>query len=40
MLRHTMYGTGGYSVDTYLRTVVDVFIQGIRKSPAKSEPAG
>jgi AcrR family transcriptional regulator len=31
MLRHTMYGTGGYSVDTYLRTVVDIFIQGVRK---------
>jgi AcrR family transcriptional regulator len=31
MLRHTMYGTGGYSVDTYLRTVVAIFIQGIRK---------
>jgi hypothetical protein len=40
MLRHTMYGAGGYSVDTYLRTVVDVFIQGIRKSSTKSEPAG
>lgn len=31
MLRHTIYGTGGYSVDTYLRTVVTIFIQGIRK---------
>jgi AcrR family transcriptional regulator len=31
MLRHTMYGTGGYSVDTYLRTVVAIFIQGIHK---------
>ncbi len=39
MLRHTMYGTGGYSVDTYLLTVVAIFIQGIRKSPAKNEPA-
>jgi AcrR family transcriptional regulator len=40
MLRHTMYGTGGYSVDTYLQTVVDVFIQGVRKSSAKNGPAG
>jgi AcrR family transcriptional regulator len=32
MLRHTMYGTEGYSVDTYLRTVVAIFIQGIRNS--------
>jgi AcrR family transcriptional regulator len=39
MLRHTMYGTGGYSVDTYLRTVVDVFIQGIRKSSPKNGSA-
>lgn len=39
MLRHTMYGTGGYSVDTYLLTVVAIFIQGIRKSSAKNEPA-
>jgi AcrR family transcriptional regulator len=39
MLRHTMYGTGGYSVDTYLLTVVGIFIQGIRKSSAKNEPA-
>jgi AcrR family transcriptional regulator len=31
MLRHTMYGTGGYSVDTYLRTVVAIFIQGIHR---------
>jgi AcrR family transcriptional regulator len=36
MLRHTMYGTGGYSVDTYLRTLVDVFIQGIRDSSPKN----
>jgi AcrR family transcriptional regulator len=36
MLRHTMYGTGGYSVDTYLRTVVSIFIQGIHKQ----EPGG
>jgi AcrR family transcriptional regulator len=39
MLRHTIYGTGGYSVDTYLRTVVDVFIQGIRKSSPKNGSA-
>jgi hypothetical protein len=26
-----MYGTGVYSVDTYLRTVVAIFIQGIHK---------
>jgi AcrR family transcriptional regulator len=39
MLRHTMYGTGDYSVDTYLLTVVAIFIQGIRKSSAKNEPA-
>lgn len=39
MLRHTMYGTGSYSVDTYLLTVVAIFIQGIRKSSAKNEPA-
>jgi hypothetical protein len=32
MLRHTMYGSDGYSVDTYLRTVVAIFIQGIRNS--------
>jgi AcrR family transcriptional regulator len=32
MLRHTTYGTSGYSVDTYLKTVVAVFIEGIRKS--------
>ena len=31
MLRHTMYGPGDYSVDTYLRTVVAIFIQGVRK---------
>jgi AcrR family transcriptional regulator len=31
MLRHTMWGTGGYSVDTYLRTVVAIFIQGIHR---------
>ncbi len=29
MLRHTVYGTGGYSVDTYLSTVVAIFLQGI-----------
>ena len=39
MLRHTMYGTGGYSVDTYLLTVVAIFIQGIKKSSAKTGPA-
>ena len=32
MLRHTVYGTGGYTVDTYLRTVVAIFLQGIRKN--------
>jgi AcrR family transcriptional regulator len=32
MLRHTAYGTGDYSVDVYLRSVVGVFIQGIRNS--------
>jgi AcrR family transcriptional regulator len=32
MLRHTVYGTGGYTVDTYLRTVGAIFIQGIRKA--------
>ena len=32
MLRHTAYGTGGYSVDAYLRSIVDVFIRGIRNS--------
>jgi AcrR family transcriptional regulator len=32
MLRHTMYGTGGYSVDTYLHTVVAIFLQGIRRT--------
>jgi AcrR family transcriptional regulator len=31
MLRHTMYGTAGYSLDTYLRTVVAIFIQGIHR---------
>jgi AcrR family transcriptional regulator len=31
MLRHTMYGADGYSVDTYLRTVVAIFIQGIHR---------
>jgi AcrR family transcriptional regulator len=31
MLRHTMYGTADYSVDTYLRTVVAIFIQGIHR---------
>jgi AcrR family transcriptional regulator len=40
MLRHTMYGIDGYSVDTYLRTVVTIFIQGIRKSSVKDAPAG
>ena len=39
MLRHTVYGTGSYSVDTYLQTLVGVFIQGIRKSSAKNGPA-
>jgi AcrR family transcriptional regulator len=32
MLRHTAYGTGDYSVDTYLRSLVAIFIQGIRNS--------
>ena len=32
MLRHTMYGPGGYSVDTYLHTVVAIFLQGIRRA--------
>jgi hypothetical protein len=32
MLRHTMYGTGEYSVDTYLHTVVAIFLQGIRRA--------
>jgi AcrR family transcriptional regulator len=32
MLRHTAYGTSGYSVDTYLRTVVAIFIRGIKNS--------
>jgi AcrR family transcriptional regulator len=32
MLRHTAYGTSGYSVDTYLKTVVAIFIQGVRNS--------
>jgi AcrR family transcriptional regulator len=32
MLRHTAYGTSGYSVDTYLRTVVAIFIRGVRNS--------
>jgi AcrR family transcriptional regulator len=31
MLRHTMYGTGGYSVDTYLQTLVAIFINGIHR---------
>ena len=41
MLRHTMYGTGEYSVDTYLHTVVEIFLQGIRSaSESRSyEPA-
>jgi AcrR family transcriptional regulator len=36
MLRHTMYGTGEYSVDTYLHTVVAIFLQGIRKAESRS----
>ena len=40
MLRHTAYGTGGYAVDTYLRTVVTLFIQGIRKSSGRDALAG
>jgi AcrR family transcriptional regulator len=31
MLRHTMYGPDGYSVDTYLRTIVAIFIEGIHR---------
>jgi len=31
MLRHTMYGTGSYSVDTYLQTVAAIFLQGIHR---------
>jgi hypothetical protein len=31
MLRHTMYGADGYSVDTYLRTIVAIFIEGIHR---------
>jgi len=31
MLRHTMYGPAGYSVDTYLRTIVAIFIEGIHR---------
>ena len=31
MLRHTMYGVDGYSVDTYLRTIVAIFIEGIHR---------
>jgi AcrR family transcriptional regulator len=36
MLRHTTYGTSSYSVDTYLKTIVAVFIEGVRKLSAKS----
>ena len=32
MLRTTAFGTSGYSVDTYLRTVVAVFLEGLRQS--------
>jgi hypothetical protein len=32
MLRNTAYGTSGYSVDTYLKTIVAVFLEGLRKS--------
>jgi AcrR family transcriptional regulator len=32
MLRHTAYGTGDYSVDTYIQSLVAIFIQGIRAS--------
>jgi hypothetical protein len=32
MLPHTTYGTSGCSVDTYLKTIVAVFIEGVRKS--------
>jgi hypothetical protein len=35
MLRHTTYGTGTYSVDTYLKAIVAVFIKGVRKPLAK-----
>jgi AcrR family transcriptional regulator len=31
MLRHTAYGTQNYSVDDYLRTLVELFIRGITK---------
>jgi AcrR family transcriptional regulator len=31
MLRHTAYGTPNYSVDDYLRTLVETFIRGIAK---------
>ena len=36
MLRHTTYGTSTYSVDTYLKTIVAVFIEGVREPLAKS----
>jgi AcrR family transcriptional regulator len=36
MLRTTAYGTSGYSVDTYLRTVVSVFLEGLRTSKQES----
>jgi AcrR family transcriptional regulator len=32
MLRNTAYGTSGYSVDAYLKTIVAVFVQGLTKS--------
>jgi AcrR family transcriptional regulator len=31
MLRHTTYGTSSYSVDSYLKTIVGLFIEGVRK---------
>ena len=36
MLRTTAYGTSGYSVDTYLKTVVAVFLEGLRTSKQES----
>ena len=32
MLRTTAYGTSGYSVESYLKTIVAVFLEGLRKS--------
>ena len=34
--RPRTYGTSSYSVDTYLKTIVAVFIEGVRKPVAKS----